>query len=89
MNGKTKKATFSLHADVLVALDKVMAEGVAPSKNALVERALVRELKELRRRARQARWEEAAKDPLLLKDLEQVETTFQSADIETAQRMGR
>jgi len=87
MSGKTKKATFNFHPDVLAALDEAMAEGVAPSKNALVERALVRELKELRRRARQARWEEGAKDPVLLKDISEVGVAFQSADVETAGRI--
>ncbi len=87
MSGKTKKATFNLHPDVLAALDEAMAEGVAPSKNALVERALVRELKELRRQARQARWEEGAKDPMLLKDISEVDIAFQSADVETVGRL--
>lgn len=84
MSGKTKKATFNSHPDVLGALDKAMAEGAAPSKNVLVEPALVKELKELRRHARQTRWEEGAKDPMLLKDVHQVEVAFQSADVETA-----
>ena len=88
MSEKTKKATFNLHPDVLDALDKAMTEGVAPSKNVLVERALVKELKELRRRARRALWEEGAKDPTLLKDINEVEVAFQSADVETARRIG-
>ena len=87
MSGKTKKATFNLPPDVLAVMDKAMAEGAAPSKNALVERALVRELDELRRRARKLRWEEGAKDPALLKDISEVEVAFQSADAETAGRM--
>ena len=84
MSEKTKKATFNLHPNVLAALDKAMAEGVAPSKNALVEQALVKELREIRRQARQARWEEGAKDPVLLKDISETEVAFQSADVETA-----
>ncbi len=87
MSEKTKKATFNLHPGVLADLDEAMAEGVAPSKNALVERALVRELKELRRQARQARWEEGAKDPMLLKDISEVDIAFQSADVETVGRL--
>ena len=87
MSGKTKKATFNLPPDILADMDKAMAEGAAPSKNALVERALVRELDELRRRARKLRWEEGAKDPALLKDISEVEVAFQSADAETAGRM--
>ena len=47
MSEKTKKATFNLHPHVLAALDKAMADGAAPSKNVLVERALVKELKEV------------------------------------------
>ena len=49
----------------------------------MVERALVKELKELRRQARKARWEEGAKDSALLKDISQIEIAFQSADTET------
>ena len=83
MSVKTKKATFNLHTDVLAALDKVMAQGIAPSKNALVEQALLKELKELRRQARKAQWQEAAKDPLFIKDIEEVEADFRYADAET------
>jgi len=88
MRARTKKATFSLHPDVLAALDEATASGAAPSKNALVERALVKELKELRRQARQAEWREGASDPLLLKDVSEIEAAFRSADAETAGRMG-
>ena len=88
MRGKTKKATFNLHTDILAAVDEVMAQGIVPSKNALVEQAIVKELKELRRQARQTKWQEGATDPSLLKDIEEVEATFQSADAETARRIG-
>lgn len=87
MTAKTKKATFNLHHDVIAALDKAMAEGAASSKNVLVERALVKELKEVRRQARQSKWKEGAKDPALLKDISDTETAFQSADAETAGRI--
>ena len=87
MRGKTKKATFNLHTDVLAALDEVMAQGSAPSKNALVEQALLKELKELKRQARKVLWQEAIKDPLFMKDIEEVESDFQYADAETAGRM--
>ena len=79
-----KKATFNLHVDVLEAIDKAVAEGAAPSKNALVEQALKRELKELRHKEQQTRWEVAMRDPLFLRDVEEVEIAFRSADAETA-----
>jgi len=88
MRGKTKKATFNLHTNVLAALDEIMAQGMVPSKNALVEQALLKELKELQRQARQRLWQEGAKDTLLLKDMEDVETAFRTADAETARRIG-
>jgi hypothetical protein len=84
MREKTKKATFNLHTDVLLALDEIMAQGIVPSKNALVEQALLKELKELRRRVRQSLWQEAVEDPLFLKDISEIEEDFKYADAETA-----
>ncbi|MDO8674112.1 MAG: hypothetical protein Q7O66_22090 [Dehalococcoidia bacterium] len=88
MTSRAKKATFSLHEDILEAMDEAVSRGAAPSKNAFVERALSKELVELRRQARKLRWEEGARDPQLLKDLEETETAFSSADAETAGRIG-
>lgn len=87
MRGKTKKATFNLHTDVLDALDEIMALGIIPSKNALVEQALIKEVKDLRRQERKALWQEAVNDPLFLRDIEKVEEDFQYSDAETAGRM--
>ena len=87
MSEITKKATFNLSPGVLAELDKAMAEGAAPSKNALVERALVKEMKELQRLARKARWEQGAMDPALIKDLGENEDAFKFADAETARRI--
>ena len=89
MRGKTKKATFNLHVTVLDALDEVAARGIVPSKNALVEHALVKELKELRRQERKTLWQEAARDSLFLKDIKQVEADFHYADAETARKIDR
>lgn len=87
MSQKTKKATFNLSPNILAELDKAMMDKAAPSKNALVERALTRELKELRRQARKARWIEGTTDSALLKDISDVEVSFQYADAETAGRI--
>jgi len=65
-----------------------MALGTVPSKNALVEQALLKEIKELRRQARLTQWKEGAKDKLLLKDIEDIEAAFGTADAETARRIG-
>jgi Arc/MetJ-type ribon-helix-helix transcriptional regulator len=80
----TKKATFNLHRDVIEQIDLAVSRGAAPSKNALVERALRRELDDLRRQERRLKWQAAARDPLLLGDLAKVEKEFADADAETA-----
>jgi predicted transcriptional regulator len=84
MREKTKKATFSLSTEILDALDEIMAQGIAPSKNALVEQALTKEVKELKRQLRKQLWKEAVNDPLFLKDMDRLEEDFKYADAETA-----
>jgi metal-responsive CopG/Arc/MetJ family transcriptional regulator len=88
MREKTKKATFNLPTDLLESLDEIMASGMVSSKNALVEQALIKELNELKRQSRRKQWQEGAKDPLLIKDIEDIDRAFQSADAETARRIG-
>jgi hypothetical protein len=83
MNVKTKKATFSLRTDVLAALDQAVAQGAAPSKNALIEQAINRELKEFRKQARLALWQAGAQDKHLLQDIEEISQAFRTADAET------
>ena len=83
MKGKTKKATFNLHTELLEELDEMMTHGIASSKNALVEQAIRKELDERKRQARKQLWQEAAKDPLFIKDVAQIEYDFKDADIET------
>jgi hypothetical protein len=73
MAARTTKATFNIRIDVLAALDEAVSHGAAPSKNALVERALVKEIDRLRRQARAQAWEEASRDPAFLRDLGDLE----------------
>jgi hypothetical protein len=72
---------FKLRVDVFIALYEVVARGIAANKNALLERALVKELQELRRQGRKALWQEAARDPLFLKDMADIEADFRYADV--------
>ena len=87
MPSRAKKVTFILREDLLAALDRAVAQGAASSKNALVERALMRELRELRRQARRSQWQPAAQDPAFRDDIEQIDATFQPADAETARSL--
>jgi hypothetical protein len=86
MAGTTKKATFNIHTDVLTALDEIAAQGIVTSKNALVEQALIKELRELKRQQTKRLWQEASKDPLFMDDINKVEQEFQSADAESTRR---
>jgi len=79
-----RKVTFSLQGGLLADLAAAVAQGEAPSKNALVERALQNELRLIRRRTLRARWAEAAKDPAFLRDIEETTNWFAAADTEAA-----
>jgi hypothetical protein len=82
MKGKTRKATFNIHNDVLIELDQAVDRGFISSKNAMVEQALVKELKEYKKQERQKRWQEAAADPIFVKDISEVEADFRCTDLE-------
>ncbi len=79
------KATFSIRRELLEAAAAAVARGAAPSKNALVERALEHELRDFRRRAIAAQWVQAAKDPLFLRDVQETQEAFSSPDAEAAE----
>ena len=80
MPSRTKKATFNLQPELLAALDAAIANGAAQSKNALVERALRRELGELQRQERRRLWQEARRDPLFMHDLDALTQAFAAVD---------
>lgn len=86
MREKTKKATFNLPTYILDALDEIMAQGIVPSKNALVEKALMKEVKELKRQQRRALWSKAINDPLFIRDIEKTEEDFKYADADNEVR---
>ena len=88
---RARNATFSLHAQVLQAIDELVAGGRAPSKNALIEGLVLREWRRLARERRHAdrlrAYQEAMRDPLFVEDLAQVERAFAVADAETARQI--
>jgi hypothetical protein len=76
------KATFSIRRDLLEAIDSAVSRGAAPSKNVFVEQAIQREVHEFRRRALAIDWAEATKDPLFMRDIQEVEAAFSITDAE-------
>lgn len=79
------KATFSIRRDLLDAVAAAVAQGAAPSKNALIEQALRHELRALRQHALATQWAQAASDPLFLKDVKETHEAFSAADAESAE----
>ena len=84
MNQDIRRATFTLPVTVLEALDEAVAQGAATSKSALVERALLEELARMNRQMLAREWEAASRDPLFIKDIDDVDDEFRAADAETA-----
>lgn len=87
MKRAARKVTISLHEEVLSGLAEAVRRGAAASKNAFVERAIRNELRELERLNQRQRWEAAMKDKRFLRDLQETDKAFESADAETARRI--
>lgn len=74
-----RKTGYQVRQSVLLAVREAVEEGAAPSQNAFVERALVRELKELRRQRVYAAYTRAALDPAFRADMEATSDGFDAA----------
>jgi metal-responsive CopG/Arc/MetJ family transcriptional regulator len=79
---KSQKRTFSLRESLIRAIDEMVENGAAPSKNALVEQAVLREFQEYRRKRRAERWRAAANDPAFMKEVHSLEAALWPADQE-------
>lgn len=74
-----KKTGYQLRHSVVMAVRDAVREGAAESQNAFVERALIRELKELRRGRVYDAYAEAARDPLFLEDMKSTTAAYDPA----------
>ena len=75
--------TLALSSDLLAAIDRVVQEGRARSRDELVESALRRQLAELRRSALDAEFRHMADDVDYQRDVHQILGEFAKADWET------
>lgn len=78
-NAPRQKPGWQVPASLAEAVREVVAAGAAESQNAFVERALLRELAELRRERLFAAYAEAAGDPEFNSDMNAVSRSFDSA----------
>ena len=79
----TEPTTLALPLDLLAAVDKVVQEGRARSRDELVEGALRRELAALRRSTVDAEFRHMADDVEYQRDVHQILGEFAQADWET------
>ena len=79
----SEPTTLALPSDLLAALDRLVQEGRAPSRDQLIENALRRELAELRRSALDAEFRHMADDADYLREVHQILGEFAQADWET------
>jgi Arc/MetJ-type ribon-helix-helix transcriptional regulator len=79
----SEPTTLALPSDLLAALDRMVREGRAPSRDRLIENALRRELAQLRRSALDAEFRYMADDAGYLRDVHQILGEFARADWES------
>ena len=80
------KVTYSLPRELTERIRSLVADGVAPSYSAFVERALEDAVQRERERWLAEQLAEAAHDPLFLADVDEVERDFAAADAEIGGR---
>jgi Arc/MetJ-type ribon-helix-helix transcriptional regulator len=81
---RNRKVTFSLPAQLVEEVKELVQAGIAPSQNAFVEQALMQRVREARRELLRQEFQEAARDPLFLRDIDETMATFATSDAETA-----
>ena len=79
---------WQVRASVAQAVRYAVEAGAAASQNDFVERAVVKELRELRRSRVYGAYADAAADPLFLRDMEDVTAAFEPGDLEGLQGDG-
>jgi hypothetical protein len=77
-NDPPRKTGWQVRCSVADAVRRAVEEGAAESQNAFVERALVRELRELRRRRVYDAYAAAAADPAYRLEIEGVGEAFET-----------
>ena len=88
MRTQAKRVTFRLHVPVLEAIEELVRSGVAPSRNALIERLVDEAARRRRRKLREERaledYRQAFGDPAYRAEQEELARAFALADTETA-----
>ena len=71
-----QKTGYQLRRSIVLAVRDAVQDGAAESQNTFVERALIRELQELRKEKLEAAYEEAARDPAFMREMRDLDTAW-------------
>jgi hypothetical protein len=71
-----QKTGYQLRRSIVLAVRDAVQDGAAESQNAFVERALIRELQELRKEKLAAAYEEAARDPAFMQEMRDLDAAW-------------
>lgn len=83
-NPSKRKATFFISEGLLSEMKQLLAGSGIRSQNAFIEEAMKEYIDKTHREMRRQSYLEAVRDPLFMKDMEDVERDFEHADAETA-----
>jgi Arc/MetJ-type ribon-helix-helix transcriptional regulator len=81
-----KKATFVLDEQVMAEAKEIVGKGLFKSINVFVETAIKDEVEKIKRERIRAAIRAAAKDPLFLEDIKEIEKDFEYADFEVSEK---
>jgi Arc/MetJ-type ribon-helix-helix transcriptional regulator len=76
---RLRKVSYQLRESVAQSVRAAVEAGAAPSANAFVEEAILRQLKELRRERLYAAYQEAANDPEYVAEMAELTAEFDFA----------
>jgi hypothetical protein len=78
-NDPRQKTGFQIRRSVVLAVREAVRDGAAESQNAFVERALTRELRELRKAKLSKAYAEAARDAQFMEDMKTTDGAWDPA----------
>ncbi len=79
-----KKSTFVLDEQVMAEAKEIVGKGFFKSMNVLVETAVKDEIEKIKKEQIRTAVRTAARDPLFLADIQEIEKDFQYADYEAS-----
>ena len=86
LNIMGKKATFVLDENVMADAKEIVEKGFFKSMNVFVETALKEEIEKIKKEQIRTAIRAAAKDPLFLADIKEIEKDFEYADFEVSEK---